>query len=218
MQLGEDGFNLGIFMTADSRLDEYASFCKAVRSFKGPINIDEDNVATRFMDRRGWTIHRQRAWIALMSGCFYDCIDFSVLPGRERTKDGTTALLRTWFSILGRFWEENSLWLSRVDEGLVTGVSDGCVTVAARRDRGGSVSRYVYVATQLSNDLRLPHEDRPIEGSLLLGLPKGDHMVSWFLPETGIYTPSEPYRSEGEVELWPPGASNDVVAIVKSYA
>jgi hypothetical protein len=108
--------------------------------------------------------------------------------------------------------------LSRVDEGLVTGVSDGCVTVAARRDRGGSVSRYVYVATQLSNDLRLPHEDRPIEGSLLLGLPKGDHMVSWFLPETGIYTPSEPYRSEGEVELWPPGASNDVVAIVKSYA
>ena len=78
-------------MSADSRLGEYKEFCRQARALGGAVNLDEDNNASRFMDERGWTIHRQRAWIAILSGCHYDFIDFSILPGRDgqrKTVDG----------------------------------------------------------------------------------------------------------------------------------
>lgn len=51
------------------------------------------STSSRFIDRRGWTIHRQRAWIAPLSGRYYDFIDFSILAGRGRsTEDGRRLL------------------------------------------------------------------------------------------------------------------------------
>ncbi len=94
MTIGDKAFNLGVFMSADSRLGEYTEFCQQARALGGAINLDEDNNASRFMDERGWTVHRQRAWIALLSGCHYDFIDFSILPGRERSTEDGRRLLR----------------------------------------------------------------------------------------------------------------------------
>ena len=46
-----------------------------------PVNLDEDNTASQYTENFGWTIHRKRAWVAVMSGCHYDLIDFTIRPG-----------------------------------------------------------------------------------------------------------------------------------------
>ena len=46
-----------------------------------PMIMDEDNCASLYRDEVGWTIHRKRAWTALLSGSHYDYIDFSINVG-----------------------------------------------------------------------------------------------------------------------------------------
>ena len=164
MTVGDETFNLGGFMSADSRLDEYKAFCGRMRALGGAVNLDEDNNASRYMDERGWTIHRQRAWIALLSGCHYDYIDFSVLAGRERSTPDGRRLLRSRFGSLAQFWEENHVWSTAPDDEVVVEVPAGCTAVAARGQGSYPGPVYVYIAAEVPNDLAVPFADRAVEG------------------------------------------------------
>jgi hypothetical protein len=216
MTIGDKTFNLGVFMSADSRLGEYTEFCQQARALGGAINLDEDNNASRFMDERGWTVHRQRAWIALLSGCHYDFIDFSILPGRERSTEDGRRLLRARFGTLARFWEENQLWYVSLDGQSRARAPEGCTAVVACDRRGPAHVRYVYVAAEVPPDLSIPFSDRAIEGELQLELPAGDYLIYWFAPETGRYFGWQSYTSTGRLSLRLPGTTNDVVAVIKA--
>jgi Cellulase (glycosyl hydrolase family 5) len=217
MTVGEETFNLGVFMSADSRLREYKAFCRRVRALDGAVNLDEDNNASRFMDERGWTIHRQRAWIALVSGCHYDFIDFSVLAGRERSTADGRRLLRGRFGTLARFWEENQIWSTVLDDGAEPTIPEGCTAVVARDQRPPGTF-YVYVAAEVSSDLAVPCVDRPVEGALEVIIPPGDYLSYWFAPETGRYFGWENRRNTGRLRLELPGTANDVVGLIKRTA
>ncbi len=216
MTVAGEAFNTGVFMSADSRLAEYQAYCRTLRTLHGAVNLDEDNNASRFMDERGWTIHRQRAWIALLSGCHYDFIDFSILPGQERGTDDDRRLLRARFGTLARFWEENGIWATVIDDEAAVNAPAGCTALAVRDPAAGA--RYVYVAAQTSADLTRPFAASPIEGELELNAPERQYLTYWFSPETGRYFGWELHRSSGRLRLTLPRVSNDVVAIVKAAA
>ncbi len=218
MTIDDETFNLGVFMSADSRLAEYKAFCERVRSLGGAVNLDEDNNASRFMDDRGWTIHRQRAWIALFSGCHYDFIDFSILAGRERSTEDGRRLLRSRFGTLAHFWEENRIWSTSIDDQARAQAPERCTAVAVRHDRPPAFARYVYVAAEVPSDLATAFSHRPIEGTLLLNLPPGQYLTYWFAPETGRYFGWEAFHSTGRLSLQLPGTANDVVAVIKGLA
>ncbi len=218
MTVGDETFNLGGFMSADSRLEEYKAFCRRVGTLGGAVNLDEDNNASRYMDERGWTIHRQRAWIALLSGCYYDYIDFSVLAGRERSTPDGRRLLRRPFGTLAQFWEENQIWSATLDDAADATAPEGCTEVVARDKRSPLGAVYVYVAAEIPNDLAVPFTDRAVEGALGLNLAPGDYLTYWFAPATGRYFGWENRRSTGRVEMQLPGTANDVVAVIKRTA
>jgi hypothetical protein len=215
MTVGGETFNLGGFMSADSRLNEYKAFCRRVRTLGGAVNLDEDNNASRYMDERGWTIHRQRAWIALLSGCHYDYIDFSVLAGRERSTPDGRRLLRRRFGTLAHFWEENQIWSTIADDEGSVEVPAGCVAVVARDGRSSRGPVYVYVAAEVPSDLAVPFTDRAVEGTLALDLPPGGYLTYWFEPGTGRYFGWENRNSTGRTEMQLPGTANDAVAVIK---
>ncbi|HTT90245.1 MAG TPA: DUF6298 domain-containing protein [Acidimicrobiales bacterium] len=215
MTIGDETFNLGGFMSADSRLDEYKAFCHRASALGGAVNLDEDNNASRFMDERGWTIHRQRAWIALFSGCHYDYIDFSILAGRERSTADGRRLLRSRFGTLAAFWEENQIWSTTLDDNAAVKAPEGCTAVAAQDARTPLSRLYVYVAGEAPNDLAVPFTDVVVEGALELDLPSGDYLTYWFAPETGRYFGWENRKSTGRLQLQLPGTTNDVVALIK---
>ena len=224
MTIGDETFNLGVFMSADSRLDEYKAFCRRVRALGGAINLDEDNNASRFMDERGWTIHRQRAWIALLSGCYYDFIDFSILAGRERSTADGRRLLRSRFGTLALFWDENQIWSTTLDHGVEVQAPEGCTAVVARDERSSANTLYVYVAAEASSDLAVPFADRPLEGPLEISLPAGEYLTYWFAPGTGRYFGWETRhvaageQNAGRLQLDLPGTASDVVALIKRTA
>src|SRR4029079_7944295 len=97
-------YQLGNFMSKELQLAPLKQFCGAARSLTKPYVLDEDNAASMFQDEAGWTIHRKRAWVALLSGSHYDVIDFSIQIGKETGTPESSRLLRAWFKILSQFF------------------------------------------------------------------------------------------------------------------
>ena len=94
-------YELGRFMSGDLALAEVRDFCTAAASGPKPMNLDEDNTASQYTEHFGWTIHRKRAWVAVLSGCHYDLIDFTIRPGLPVGSPAAAGDLRTWMSFLG---------------------------------------------------------------------------------------------------------------------
>ena len=76
---GGKAYPLGDFMSKQLRLRALRDYCLATYAEPRPLNQDEDNIASQYKDVEGWTIHRKRAWISLLSGAHYDYIDFSII-------------------------------------------------------------------------------------------------------------------------------------------
>ena len=75
--------HLGTFMSKQLRLAAFRDMTLAAWAESKPLNHDEDNVASQYRDPDGWTVHRKRAWVALLCGAHYDVIDFSIQPFLE---------------------------------------------------------------------------------------------------------------------------------------
>jgi hypothetical protein len=150
-----------------------------------------------------------------MSGCHYDFIDFTILPGRERSTEDGRRLLRSRFAVLARFWEENKIWSTVLDDQAQVIVPEGCTGIAVHANHSLAPTRYVYVAAQVPSNLVTAFSDRPIEGTLQLNVPPGAYLSCWFAPETGRYFGWNACASTGVLSLQLPGIPNDVVAIIK---
>ena len=106
--LGGRTYELGRFMSGDLELSSVHAFCDAAAHAAKPVNLDEDNTASQYTDHFGWTIHRKRAWVAVMSGCHYDMIDFTIRPGLSIGSPAAERDLRVWTWFLGdacEHWE-----------------------------------------------------------------------------------------------------------------
>ena len=95
----------GHFMSKELALKDFRDFCRAAQAFAKPCVPDEDNAASMYRDPVGWTIHRKRAWTALLSQCHYDYIDFSITVGSETGTRESNRMIRTWIKHLSDFMQ-----------------------------------------------------------------------------------------------------------------
>jgi hypothetical protein len=98
-------FEMGDFMSKELKLADVQGFCRATVAQPRPVVLDEDNAASMYRDQDGWTIHRKRAWTALLNGCHYDYIDFSITVGNESGTSASRAAIRSWMRHLSEFMD-----------------------------------------------------------------------------------------------------------------
>lgn len=205
-QFNNRPYQLGHFMSKELMLSELAQFCRAAYSEKKPLVLDEDNTASMYRDFTGWTIHRKRAWTALLNGSHYDYIDFSLTVHSEAGTPDSRRQIRSWMQHLSEFMQSfdyvHSLpsvnWVKNVPEPLVaSGLS------AANRD----FVLYVADAREAGN----PDAGHPIAASVTLTLPPGEYTLNLYSPVSGQYSPGIKLEGGGEKILPLPAFEHDIV-------
>jgi hypothetical protein len=210
---GGGAYHMGDFMSKQLKLRQVRDFGIATYGERKPLNQDEDNVASQYKDPDGWTIHRKRAWMTLMTGNHYDYIDFSILPRRETGTPDSRACIRSWMAHLSTFMHSLDPARSRPLPDLVKsvppgaleacfGIVDECVAVYLADERELPAARDLP-----SDEQPDPAAGTPIAGEIILDLPPGPFGVSVFDPKSGLYSPA--VRVEGGA-----GAAVDVPAFV----
>ena len=170
-------YDMGNFMSKELRLDQVAGFCKAAFPLPKPTVLDEDNAASMYRDVTGWTIHRKRAWAALMNGCHYDYIDFSITVGNESGTPASQRGIRTWMGHLSAFARSLDLVNAKPDTGWIAGYPAHLV-VSALSISGRDFVAYLADAREVTD----PSAGSAIEGSLSLSLPPATMMFRSIRP------------------------------------
>ena len=183
--LGERSFQLGNFMSKELMLSEMAEFCQAAYRRRKPTVLDEDNAASMYRDPEGWTIHRKRAWTALLNGAHYDYIDFSVTVGNETGTPASQQGIRKWMQHLSEFMTTFDYIHSHIVPDLVTAKPKDTVasTLAVGHDDVA-----VYLAD--AREVAAAAAGAPISGTLGLTLPQGRFSVRFYSPISGMYSPA----------------------------
>lgn len=178
-------YDMGTFMSKQLKLQAVRDYCLATWKEPKPVNLDEDNVASQYKDFDGWTIHRKRAWVTLMSGCQYDYIDFSIINYCEAGTLLSRKYIRTWMKHLSEFIHSMDLvhahpisgWLQlqpahTLEAVMASDRLDYCIYLADNRELGdegvGSL----------------------ITGDIVMDLPEGTYHLSCYSPVTGLYSPA----------------------------
>ncbi len=177
-------YQLGNFMSKELMLDGIAQFSRAVYPSPKPVVLDEDNAASMYRDVIGWTIHRKRAWTAVMNGAHYDYIDFSITVGSETGTRESSAAIRSWMKHLSRFVDGFDFIHARSMPECVRGTPSH--TVASVLAQPGE-SYNIYLA-----DARETQEmsGAAIDGKLLLDLPPGRYALRYYSPVEGTFSPA----------------------------
>jgi uncharacterized protein DUF6298/cellulase (glycosyl hydrolase family 5) len=207
---GERVYQMGNFMSKELMLSEFRDFCLATYREKKPMIMDEDNTASLYRDEAGWTIHRKRAWTALLCGSHYDYIDFSMNVGSEAGTEESRRKIRTWMKNLSEFFHSFDFirsqplmnWLQNKPTAIVESVlgipgEDYVVYLADARE---------------VTDLKA---GTPIQASVKLPLPVGRYVASLYSPVTGSYSPAVWLESKGLTQMDLPPFREDVVIRVR---
>lgn len=192
-------YHLGEFMSKQLRLSAFRNMTLAAYQESKPLNHDEDNVASQYRDSDGWTIHRKRAWIALLSGAHYDMIDFSIQPFLEEGTPEAQRYLRSWLHHLSEYIHSLDLIHSRPLTEILH--SDPPHTIAVAFGVAGK-EYSIYVAdSQEYPDIRnddVPEvyqrgrsAGEPISSVVELDLPATTLRIETFTPTTGQYGESK---------------------------
>ena len=217
MVLGGREYMLGNFMSKQLALRDFRDFCHATHAFKKPCVSDEDNAASMFRDPVGWTIHRKRAWMAVLSQCHYDYIDFSIQAGLEAGTPDSRRMIRTWMKHLCDFVQTFDFVHARLARGWIVEKPKHLVDTALALADGGYIA---YLADD--REVADPTAGRPISGKLVVHLPAGDYRVRFYSPVKGSVTGEIPVRGDAApaaIEL--PRFEQDFVVLVspaKSHA
>jgi hypothetical protein len=199
-------YEMGNFMSKELMLDQVASFCRATDSSPKPVVLDEDNTASIYRDMTGWTIHRKRAWTALLSGCHYDYIDFSITVGSERGTAASQKAIRPWMEHLSEFMTSFDFIHSQLTPGWVASYPQHLIA------SGLSVSQRDYVAyLGDSREVGDPAVGEAISGNVSLSLPPGVYDVRLYSPVTGEYSPAIEVTGGGKSSLALPPFKEDIV-------
>jgi len=199
-------YEMGNFMSKELMLDQLASFCRATDSRPKPVVLDEDNTASMYRDTTGWTIHRKRAWTALLSRCHYDYIDFSITVGSERGTAESQRAIRSWMQYLSEFMASFDFihaklapdWIATYPQHLT----------ASSLSVGGR-DYVAYLADSREVGDRAVGE--AISGSVFLSLPPGSYDVRLYSPVTGEYSPAIEVAGGGKSSLVLPSFKEDIV-------
>jgi hypothetical protein len=183
-------FEMGDFMAEQLMLEGVAGYCRASDALPKPSVLDEDNAASMYRDTNGWTIHRKRAWTALLNGCMYDYIDFSITVGSESGTAASRAGIRSWMQHLSEFMDSFDYVHSKLGSDWVAAYPAHLVLSGLTSSEHDYVA-YLGDARELSD----PGAGEPIEGSVTLNLPPGSYDVSLYSPASGLYSPA--IRVEG---------------------
>jgi len=177
-------YDLGEFMSKQLALRSFRDYCLATRAEAKPLNLDEDNVASQYKDPEGWTIHRKRAWMSLLSLCHYDYIDFSIINYCETGTEESQRHIRTWMKHLSDYVHSVDLPSARPMVGVVSSRPDHvveCVLGVEGRDYS------IYMAD--GRELGEAGSGDSIRGTVSLTLPAGTWQMACYSPETGMYSP-----------------------------
>jgi hypothetical protein len=163
-----------------------------------------------YRDTTGWTIHRKRAWTALMNGCHYDYIDFSITVGNEAGTRASRQEIRTWMQHLSEFMNSLDFVHSQPDTTWISGAAKNLVV------SGLSIGAREYVAYLADGrELSDTSAGDPFEGSVGLSLPPGDYDVSLYSPVTGAESPAVVIKGGGRNPLNLPSFRQDIVIRAK---
>ncbi len=178
-------YQLGNFMSKELMLNGIAEFSRAVFPAPKPVILDEDNAASIYRDVSGWTIHRKRAWTALLNGAHYDYIDFSITVGSETGTRESSAGLRRWMKHLSRFVSNfDFIHAKPLPKCVLERPANTEVSVLARS--GESYAVYVADAREVNE----AQAGRAIQGKLSLDLPAGHYALRLYSPVEGTFSPS----------------------------
>jgi hypothetical protein len=159
-----------------------------------------------YRDTTGWTIHRKRAWTALLSGCHYDYIDFSITVGSESGTAASQRGIRVWMQHLSEFMASFDFAHSKPDPGWISDYPPNLVA------SGLSASGRDYIAyLGDSRELSDPEAGQAITGSISLSLPPGTYNVSLYSPVTGQESPAMQVKGGGKSALALPEFRQDIV-------
>ncbi len=191
---------MGDFMSKELKLVGVRDFCRATNTQAKPVVLDEDNTASMYRDLTGWTIHRKRAWTALLSGCHYDYIDFSITVGNETGTAASRAAIRSWMQHLSEFMDSFDYIHSKLDADWIGGTPEHLLA------SGLSASGKDFVA-YLADDREVgdPTAGDSIAGKVAVMLPQGTYDLSLYSPVTGEYSPAIEVHggAKTEVDLLP---------------
>jgi hypothetical protein len=195
---GGTTYQLGNFMSKEMMLDGIAQFSRAVFASPKPVVMDEDNAASMYRDPTGWTIHRKRAWTALMNGAHYDYIDFSITVGSESGTRESSAGIRTWMKHLSRFFAGFDFIHAKPMPECIKSTPRN--TVASALVQAGK-SYIVYVADAREAEEMSPAAPGTIQGNLLLDLPAGDYALRYYSPVEGTFSPALTLHGKSGTEI-----------------
>lgn len=214
-------YHMGDFMSKQLKLRRVRDFGLATYGQGKPLNQDEDNVASQYKDPEGWTIHRKRAWMTLMTGNHYDYIDFTILPLRETGTFESRSHIRTWMGHLSRFMHSLDLVRSKPLPGVVKSSLpasvDACFGVEDEHI-------FIYIADEreLPTARDLPQDEQPdpaagtpIAGEITLDLPPAVLEIEVFDPKTGLYSPAIPIEGGEETVVNVPSFVHDTVISIR---
>lgn len=177
-------YDMGAFMSKELKLRAVQEFALATYTQAKPLNYDEDNVASRYLDPDGWTIHRKRAWTSLFCGTHYDMIDFSIRPHLETGNDESQKCIRRWLAHLAMFIHSLDLVRARPLTGWLHSQPDHTLaSVFAVEEE----DYCIYLADE--REVEIAGCGKAIEGKLCFDLPKGEFGFSCFSPVNGVESP-----------------------------
>jgi len=211
MDLRGQLYQLGNFMSKELRLADVALFCEKAAEEQKPTVLDEDNAASMYRDTSGWTIHRKRAWTALLSGSHYDYIDFSITVGNESGTPASRRGIRKWMQHLSEFMAAFDYihakpareWLRNAPEHIVT---------SGLAVEGRDYAAYLGDSREVTDTAA----GSPIHGKVDLLLPPGMFSVRLYSPATGEYSPGVLVSGGRQVSLDLPDFQNDLVVRAQS--
>ncbi len=178
-------YMLGRFMGRDLALSEIRDFCLAASAEPKPCILDEDNSASMYRDDIGWTIHRKRAWTAVLSGCHYDYIDFAITVGRETGTEESRRKIRAWMGHLSAFIRDVDVVHARPTTDWIR-IDTEEVIVTGLGIPGHAYAAYVADCREVGDS----GLGRPLSPTVELDLPPGHYVVSIYSPVTGLHSPS----------------------------
>ena len=198
-------YQLGNFMSKELMLSEIARFCRDVFSQKKPTVLDEDNTASMYRDPVGWTIHRKRAWTALLNGAHYDYIDFSITVGSEAGTPLSRKDIRSWMQHLSEFMSSFDYIHSKQTDWV--GGLPSHVIASGLSTTGGDYAAYLADSREVTD----PAAGESLSGTVKLILPSGKFHVSLYSPVTGQYSPEILVEGGTASVVLPPFAEDIVI-------
>ncbi|MFO7612819.1 MAG: cellulase family glycosylhydrolase [Clostridia bacterium] len=201
---GGKAYDLGLFMSRQLKLGQLRDYCMDTYKEQRPLNMDEDNIASRFMDEEAWTIHRKRAWTTIFCGAHYDYIDFSII---NRLPTGTAEsgmYLHRWFRILREYIKKMDFVNGRPLKDIVMDLP--CeVLESVFGNPDGDI--FIYLADK--RELAQESAGNPVDGSLDLNLGQGEYAVEFYSPESGMVI-GESHTNGGHAVIGLPRFREDI--------